>query len=245
MRSIYFILTLVIICNSCKKTGDLFKSYGADTEQTRQVGNFRAISAGEKFDILLIQDSALAGTIKMTAGRHVIDGYTTEVKNGVLLIQNSNKYNWVRKLQVRQQVVIYFRVLDSLSVRGSAKFTNQDTIRQHNELKIIHNGLEDVNLSIITNDINVRGENTGGIILSGKCNIYRGNADDISFVDNRGLVTDDTYFNSYSLEDSYVDAKNILGLKVYGNGNIYYSNTPSNTITSKFDRYGKGDIIKR
>lgn len=243
MKQLGYILSVLVLFSACKRADDLVKSYGEDTEQTRQVGSFRAISAGEKFDIVLIQDSSLAGTVKMTAGSKVIDGYISEVRNGVLVLENTNKYNWVRKLRVRQKAIIYFKSLDSLSIRGSAKFTATDTIVQHNELKIIHNGLEDVELTIFTNDINVRGENTGGIILHGKCNIYRGNADDISFVDNRDLITDDTYFNSYSQEDSYVNAKNILGLKVFGNGNIFYYNTPTNK--SLFERYGKGDIIKR
>lgn len=236
-------MSLIVLLSACKRADDLITAYGNDIEQIRQVGNFRAISAGEKFDIVLIQDSALAGTIKMTAGSGVINGYISEVRNGVLVLENINKYNWVRKLKVRQKVVIYFKSIDSLSIRGSAKFSSTDTIVQKNELKIIHNGLEDVELTIFTNDINVRGENTGGIILHGKCNIYRGNADDISFVDNRDLITDDTYFNSYSQEDSYVNAKNILGLKVFGNGNIYYQNTPINA--SSFERYGKGEIIKK
>ncbi|MDI1235421.1 MAG: DUF2807 domain-containing protein [bacterium] len=241
MNQFKYILIVFVLLIGCKRADDIVTSYGKDTEQTRQVGNFRAISAGEKFDIFLIQDSALAGTVKMTAGEHVIDGYVSEVRNGVLVLENINKYNWVRKLRVRQKAIIYFKNLDSLSIRGSAKFTSKDPIIQQNEFKIIHNGLENVELTIYTNDINVRGENTGGIILHGKCNIYRGNADDISFVDNRDLITDDTYFNSFSQEDSYVNAKNILGLKVFGNGNIYYISTPSNK--SLFERYGKGDII--
>lgn len=245
MRILIYIMTVALCCISCENLDDMFKSYGPETTETRQVASFRVISAGEKFDIELKQDSAKDGMIEMTAGRNVISGYTTTVKDGVLLIENSNKFNWVRKLKVRQKVVVYFRQLDSLNVRGSAKFTAYDTIRQKNQLMIIHNGLEDIELNIVTNDINVRGENTGGIILRGKCNIFRGNADDISFIDNRDLITDDTYFTSFSMEDSHVDAKNILGLKVYGEGNIYYSLTPSNSISSNFEQFGKGRIIKK
>jgi hypothetical protein len=245
VKKSFILLTTIILCNACKHGDDLFKSYGSETTETRQVTAFNVISAGEKFDIELKQDSAKEGTIEMTAGSNVIDGYTTTVENGVLLIENSNKFNWVRKLKVRQKVVIYFKSIDSLSVRGSAKFTANDTIHQKNDLKIIHDGLEDVVLNIVTNDINVRGDNTGGVILRGKCNIFRGNADDISFIDNRNLISDDTYFTSFSLENSYVNAKNILGLKVYGKGNIYYSQTPSNTLNSKFEVYGAGQIIKQ
>lgn len=239
------IISLIFLLSSCEHIDELFKSYGTETTEYRQVGTFRVISAGEKFDIELRQDSSREGAIEMTAGGNVISGYTTTVENGVLLIENDNKFNWVRKLKVRQKVVVYFRQLDSLSVRGSAKFVAIDTIYQSNELKIIHDGLEDVELNIRTNDIDVRGDNTGGIILRGKCNIFRGNTDDISFIDNRNLITDDTYLTSFSQEDSYIEAKNILGLKVYGNGNIYYSQTPSNPSGSSYERYGNGQIIKK
>ncbi|MES2618493.1 MAG: DUF2807 domain-containing protein [Bacteroidota bacterium] len=236
-----FILTLA----GCKKGGDLFKSYGPETTEKRQVASFRAISAGEKFDIELKQDSAREGEIELTAGANVISGYETRVENGVLVLENTNKFNWVRQLKVRQKVVIYFRVIDSLSVRGSAKFVANDTIYQKNKLQIIHNGLEDVELNIRTNDINLRGENTGGIILRGRCNIFNGTVDDVSFIDNRNLITDDTYFTSFSQEASYVEAKNILGIKVYGNGNVYYSSDPANSFNSKFEAFGKGQIIKQ
>lgn len=245
MRHTLYILCCLLLVLSCKHGDDLFKSYGPDITEKRTVADFHVISAGEKFDIELKQDSAKAGEIEMTAGSHVIKGYETRVENGVLIIENTNKFNWVRKLKVRQKVVVYFNTIDSLNVRGSAKFTANDTIRQKNMFKIIHNGLEDVELNIVTNDIDVRGDNTGGIILRGRCNIFRGNADDISFIDNRYLITDDTYFTSFSKDNSYVDAKNILGLKVYGDGNIYYSKAPANNIKSKFERFGNGDIIKR
>lgn len=240
-----YMAVLVLLCCGCSKSGDLFKSYGKDVTETRTVGSFRAISAGEKFDIMLVQDSTKAGKIEITAGEHVISGYETRVENGVLTLENTNKFNWVRKLKVRQKVVIYFKTLDSLDVRGSAKFVTKDTIYQKNKFMIIHNGLEDVELNIRTNDITVRAVNTGGVILRGHCNIFNGTADDVSFCDNRNFTTDDTYFTSFSQEASYLSADNILGIKVYGNGNVYYLKDPANAIASKLEEFGKGQIIKK
>ena len=81
MKKLFLISMLVLL--GCG-TDDLFKSYGPETTVSRQVGEFDRMVAGEKFDIVLVQDSAKAGLVEVTAGKNVIDGYRTEVKDGEL-----------------------------------------------------------------------------------------------------------------------------------------------------------------
>ncbi len=241
MRIVIIISLVLLSITACKHGDDLFKSYGPETTKSRKVESFTKIQAGEKFDIELIQDSTKEGQIEITAGKNVIDGYTTKVKNGELFIINENKFNWVRKLKIRQKVVIYFKEITHLTVLGSAKFYNNDTINQK-RIDIKHNGLENVNLNIQINDVYIDAQNTGGIILKGSSYLYSASVDDISFVDCRQLITDDCYLTTFSKADNYVDANNVLKIISYGTGNTYYSKNPNTTIDLK--TLGSGKIIK-
>lgn len=186
MRKYLFILSIVFI--GCSQADDLFTSYGEEITVTRKVTDFTKIKAGEKFDILLVQDSAKAGTIELSAGKNVIDGYLTEVNNGELYINNSNKFNWVRKLQIRQKVVVYFKNLEELQINGSAKFSCADTIISKTSITIKHGGLEDADLMIKGDYIFVDCTNTGGVNLSGSCFLLSSSVDDISFVNSKILL---------------------------------------------------------
>jgi hypothetical protein len=240
MRVLFFISLIAL--TGCRHADDLFKSYGTETTVTRQVGTFNRIVAGEKFDIILVQDSAREGQVEVTAGKNVIDGYSTEVRDNELQIRNVNKFNWVRKLDVRQTVVVYFRNIDKIQINGSAKFSCRDSILHKGTLEINHGGLEDANLKIVGDYIFVNCSNTGGTVLSGKCFLYSGTADDISFVDNRNLKAKKCYFTSYSRDNSYVNGIEELDLRLFGVGSIYYFTTPTNVL--KIEDTGTGSVIK-
>lgn len=242
MKRLYYIWMLSLLGLSCKHGDDLFKSYGKEITVSRRVEEFKSIFAGEKFDIVLIQDSTRAGDIEVTAGENVIDGYTTTVSNGELYIRNDNKFNWVRKLQIRQKVVVYFKELETLQIHGSAKFTSPDTIHSKSAIHINHGGLEDADLIIDGDYIFVDCTNTGGVNLKGRCFLVSASVDDISFINSIGLNAEKCYLKSFSKDNSYVDAQTVLEITSFGTGNIYYRAAPSASVT--LDVRGAGKIYE-
>ena len=241
--NVYFTLFVFsLFLSNCKNADDLVTSYGSETTEIRQVESFDKILAGEKFDIELVQDSAKAGTIEMTAGSNVIKGYTSKVSNGELIIANDNKYNWVRKLQVRQKVVVYFETLNKIQINGSAKFTCRDTLSNKNTLEINHGGLEDANLLVKGDYVFVNCTNTGGVNLTGRCFLFSASVDDISFVNAFNLNAEKTYISSFSKDDSYIFGRNIVDIKLWGTGNIHYKDSSNTTV--KIIDTGEGQVIK-
>ena len=234
-------LSIILSIAACKRPGDLFKSYGDDVTKIRQVNAYDGLEVGEKFDVVLVQDSTQDGRIEITAGEHVIDGYTTEVKNGTLYIQNSNQFNWVRKLQIRQKVVLYFKDLNHINIKGSAKITCKDTLVNPHELRIQHNGLEDAHFTVKGDYVFIDGYNTGGVVMAGKCFMLSASADDISYIDARDLYADKCYMVSFSKDDSYVFGHSVLDLQLRGTGNLYYK--ASSTTQTSFKDLGDGNII--
>ena len=241
-QNLILLLSLSFFVSQCKHADDLITSYGPETTETRTVESFDKILAGEKFDIELVQDSLKAGTIEMTAGAHVIKGYTTEVKNGELIIANDNKYNWVRKLQVRQKVLVYFNTLKHIQINGSAKFTCRDTFSNSATLEINHGGLEDATLLVKGDYVFANCTNTGGINLYGRCFLLSASVDDISFINSFGLYAEKTYISSFSKDDSYIFGKDVVDIKLFGTGNIYYKDS-SNTSLNIVD-VGEGQVLK-
>jgi hypothetical protein len=241
--NLYFALfAFSLFFSNCKHTDDLLTSYGDETTETRKVESFDKILAGEKFDIELVQDSAKAGTIEISAGSNVIKGYTTKVNNGELIIANDNKYNWVRKLQVRQKVVVYFETLKNIQINGSAKFTCRDTFINKNILEINHGGLEDADIKVKGDYVFVNCTNTGGVNLQGNCFLLSASVDDISFINAYKLNAEKAYISSFSKDDSYIFGRNIVDIKLWGTGNIHYKDS-SNTTVNIIDT-GEGRVIK-
>jgi hypothetical protein len=164
------------------------------------------------------------------------------VSNGELIIANENKYNWVRKLQVRQKVVVYFNSLKHIQINGSAKFTCRDTFSNNNILEISHGGLEDAEILVKGDYVFVNCTNTGGVTLAGKCFLFSASVDDISFVNSLKLNAEKCYITSFSKDDSYIFGRDILDIKLFGTGSIYYQDS-TNTSLNIVDT-GEGKAIK-
>lgn len=239
---IAFYISIVILAAACRNSDDLFKSYGPETTEIRNVGSFNMINVGEKFDVILVQDSSKDGMVEITAGGNVIDGYKTEVRNSELHIFNDNKFNWVRKLKVRQKVVVYFKTMNNIQISGSAKFSCRDSIVNADKINISHGGLEDADLKIKGDYIFVDCTNTGGVNLIGKCFLLSASVDDISFINSKGLKAEKCYLNSFSKDDSYVEGEDVMEIKLYGTGNIYYK-TPPSAAVSILEK-GSGKVLK-
>ena len=180
---------MLIFFSNCNTAEDIITSYGKEITVKRQIGSFSSMIAGEKFDIELRQDSTKEGELEMTAGENVIDGYVTEIKNGELMIENRNKFNLVRNLKVRQKVVVYFKTINKIQINGSAKFTCKDTIKQK-VFSLSHDGLENAEFTVLINNLDFKGTNTGGVILKGRSYIFSVSVDNLSFLDSKGMRTD-------------------------------------------------------
>jgi hypothetical protein len=242
MKHLFYIL-IAFTLTSCSYGDDLFKSYGEEVTATRQVGDFDKIIAGEKFDVILIQDSSLAGKIEITAGKNVIDGYTTKVENGQLSIRNENHFNWVRKLKVRQKVRVYFKNLNEIQINGSAIFSNKDTIYHKTQLRIYHAGIEDAKLTIVGDYIFADCSNSGGVTLNGKCFLLSASVDDISFIHSDNLDAEKVYLSTFSQDDNYIKGLDVVDIKLFGHGSVYYKK--GNSADVVIEDIGTGSVFEQ
>ena len=137
-------------------------------------------------------------------------------------MRNDNKFNWVRKLNVRQKARVYFKTLTHINCLGSAKFVSINTIPNTSELIVTQGGLEDAVLKVKGDYIYLNCSNTGGVIISGTCFLLSASVDDISFVNSLYLNADKCYLTSFSRDNSFVYGKQEVDLKLHGAGDIFY-----------------------
>ena len=65
-----------------------------NSKKLQFLNSFNKINIGEKFDLVLTQDTNQTEQVKITAGSHIINQIITKVNNNTLTIENKNTCNF-------------------------------------------------------------------------------------------------------------------------------------------------------
>lgn len=245
MRNLIAILVFVMTFIGCKKEqlDDCFSSTGKDKSIERPLKSFSKISVGDKFKVVLTQDTSQPERIIITGGENILEGISAEVDNGELVLSNCNTCNFVRSYKREITLQVFLHNLTELTIFGAASITSGDTLFL-DSLRINHSALEDVDLTVNTSgEIFVESINSGGTRLAGKAFKLSGSIEEITDLDARHLVCKEVIFDSHSPLDCYINATEIIYVGIYGDGNIYYTKEPTQQKSVK-DRTGQGDLLK-
>lgn len=222
-----FLSLMVAGFSRCTKDrGTCFGSTGKIITQDRDVPAFHYITVYDNINMILTQDSS-ANSIRVEAGKNLVDGITTDVAEGRLVLQNRNSCDWLRSFEVPINVYITFTHLDTVffHAAGNVTFTNEWTD------------------SLIYFDVE---EGSGKIEL--RLNTYKsfisnfyGTADvsltgtsEVTFISSQAygplhaeeLNSKFTYVYSDSPNDIFVNALVDMSADIRNRGNIYYRGNP-------------------
>lgn len=243
---IQLLALLILVFTSCRKDqwNDCFQGTGKDITVTRQLSSFNKINIGEKFDIVLVQDTTQTEQVKITAGSHIINQIITKVKDNTLTIENKNTCNFVRSYNRKITIEIRVKYLDDIEISSATNLKSIDTLdfQKSNYLKLKNYGLGDINLKVKLGFLEVHSINSGNIFLEGWSNILTCSIEEITVLDARKLLCDDIYLDSHTPLDCFVNPKNILNVKIFNKGNVYYVNKPPNFELT--EQRGKGQLLK-
>lgn len=243
---IKFLMAVVMLLNGCRKDqwNDCFQGTGKDITVSRYLGPFTKISIGEKFDIILTQDTAQNEEVKITAGSHIIDQIVTKVKNNTLTIENKNTCNFVRSYERKIKIEIRVRFLDDIEIFSASNLRSPDTLHfeKSNYLNLKNNGLGDINLKLKLGYLEVHSINSGNIFLEGFVNILTCSIEEVTVFDARKMLCDDIYIDSHTPLDCYINPKNLLAAKIFNKGNIYYVTKPPKFELT--EQRGKGQLLQ-
>jgi hypothetical protein len=245
LQKFHIFIVLLLVLSGCRKDqwNDCFQGTGKDVTETRLLGSFSKITIGEKFDILLVQDTTQPEQVKITAGEHIIKQLITEVNNNTLTIKDHNTCNFVRSYNRKIVIEIRVKFLDNIELFSVSNFTAPDTL--HFELKTVklkNLGLGNVNLKINAGILDVQSINSGNIFLEGFVNVLSCSIEEVSVLDARKLLCDDVYLDSHTPLDCFVNPKNILKVNIFNKGNVFYVNKPPNCELT--EQRGTGQLLK-
>lgn len=239
-----FILTGLIIFNSCKKQNscDCLKSYGDIVTETRTLSSsFNTLQSFDKIEVYYIQDTTTTTcTAKIVTGKHLLSNISVEVSNGVLQIKNNNKCNFVRGSHNEVTVYITAPHIQHFLQDGVGNLYSGNTIIE-NQIDYTINNSGDVHLNVQV--VNIVGHmfGIGDIYLSGNSQNHLVNAGGECFIYAADLVTGYCFVVYKSTGEAHVNVSGELDAEINYTGNIYY--TGNATVIHKTIN-GSGQLIK-
>jgi hypothetical protein len=232
------ILALIFLSGCFKDEGVCVSTTGPVITQDRGSQAFRTITVYNNINLFLTQDTAV-NRIMVEAGENLIDGITTVIDSGSLVIRNENSCNWLRSFEVPVNVYLTFANLDTLTFRAAGNITFTNTWTNHSVyLDVIEgSGKIDLKLKAYTSFIIVR-YGTTNITVTGNTEVATLISYSFGPLDAINLISNFTYVSSYSSNDMWVYSNLDLAVEIGNIGNVYYQGDPA-TLSSKLLSSGK------
>ncbi len=220
------------MCNCLKGTGDVIT-------ETRSIEPFRTIETYKNVKVFIVQDSVCY--LKVSAGKHLIDGISATVSNNVLLIENKNRCNWLRSFKNNFVVEVHTPVLNHIINNSSDDiimlnkfFTDSLSIDCHDGLGTVEINVQTPVMwtNLHTGIADVKGKGTVGVNY-----VYAASQGSVDYAQ---VETGYTFITNKGTNDCYIHVQKELNAEIFYVGNIYYKGNPYkvNSVIS-----GTGNLI--
>lgn len=221
---------------------DCVTSAGPETTVERVTGAFNSIITNDKLQIILIQDTLSDEFIRITGPRNLVGQITTEVKEGVLHLNNTNTCNFVRSFKLRFTLEVHLKALDRIEINGASSVQCANTLKLDN-IAVAHNALSDAVFDLdVENEVYVQSFNSASTILKGHANTLKGSIEEVSDLNALELECNEVLIDQHSPVDCFIDGTDIIFVKIYNEGNVYYKREPSIYKDLNYRR-GNGNLI--
>lgn len=220
--------------------GVCFRGTGKTVSQDRLALPYHRVEVYDNINLFLLQDTAMTA-IRVEAGENLLNGITTEVDSGRLVIRNRNKCNWLRSFEVPVNVYLTFTRLDTIEFRAAGNITCLNSwVNDSIRIDVYEGtGRFDLDLHVFKSFIQLR---YGTVTLEAK------GYSQVTFISTQAfgplhaeeLVSKFTYVYTLSPNDVFVSASEELGVEIGNIGNVYYRGEPHSI---KENNYGSGELI--
>ncbi len=247
-----FVLIGLVNALSCSKdqSTDCIKKAGKNVQKTVELNNFNILYIGDQTEVELIYNPGQKPFAEINYNEHLQSNYKFIEKDNILRIEDHNTCNFVRSFNYIPKVKLYVNeLLWQINMDGASTVFNKDSLKMR-DLVINNNSVGDVNLTVWdVYGMECNGFNSGRFFIKGFAGYLASTIDDISTIDTRGLILHDLYLFYYSLLPSHVGAQDLLHIKLYGKGDVFVHETPSDTsrircCDIRLETIGKGKIVQ-
>lgn len=219
--------------------GDCIKSTGKIEREGRSISSFRAIEIDDRINLYITQSNVLS--LEVEAGKNLQDLISTEVKNGVLKIQNDNRCNWVRSFKKDINVYLSTPTLEEFTYYGSGEVRFQNIFTtpifrlnmwEASGNMFLQLNCPDIEIKSHTGPADLYCNGTGKKLVAYINGIGRMNLGDLVAKEVLAVNT-----NSGSLT---VSSDSLLEANISGDGDIQYIGSPEIRLNDR----GKGELRK-
>jgi hypothetical protein len=224
----------------CNKEGVCVKQTGEIVRETRPAQPFHYIEVNDNINLILTQDT-VKHDIMVEAGENLIEGISTNIDSGRLVLENMNTCNWLRSFEVPVNVYLTFTHLDTVVFQASGNVNCTNTWVNDSIFFNVIEGAGDINLALnVERSVMHVRYGTVSFKVTGKSNV--------TFISSQGygpfhaedLISKFTYVYTFSPNDVYVYSSEELEVEIANIGNVYYTGEPKEI---NHDSYGGGRLI--
>lgn len=235
--NILIAILLLISIVSCEKNA-FFDAGNIISQEILLDKKISSIEVNTMLDITLVQDSINKAIV--TCGENLLPDINIFVKDDILHLNNTLKYNWSRSYE-RVKLELHLISIPQLNIRKPAYITTRDTFKT-NEFFLIDWGEfteVDVNIDVNSCTIDVSSDDFGHYKISGKAVSATFYGKGSSFIYANELRTQNCTVKQLSIGDIFINVSNELRVSLLSSGNIYYSGNPNNVVIDKRCSIGK------
>jgi len=224
----------------CGKTGvDCLNSTGETTTEERMIPSFDSIEINDYVNVFISHDSVAKVIVR--AGKNILPGITTEVKNRQLVIRNINTCNWVRSYQNPINVYVSTPDLWKIYYNSSGNLSSMNTLSFDSLRVEVWGGCGTIDLDMdIFQGYFYLQIGTVDFHLRGSCDIASMSSGDFGLLDAQNLHTRFLFISNRSSNNCYVFVDQELTATIESIGDIYYTGDPKK-ITTILN--GSGNVI--
>lgn len=221
-----------LILAGCGKDGGVcISSTGKIITQDRGSEPFTTISVYDNINLILTQDPYV-NRIVVEAGENLIDGITTKIDSGKLVLRNENSCDWLRSFKVPVNVYLNFTRLDSLTFQAAGNVTCTNDWSNHSVYVEVIEGSGHL-------DLKIQAYRTFFFIPNGTTLITATGISEVTTVISSSfgpvhaedLASKFTYISTHSPNDIFVSSSIDLQVEIGNIGNVYYRGDPANIQT--------------
>ena len=189
-------------------------------QQTRTVGDFTGIKAGDAFKVLISQSDV--NSVKIDAPDNVQAQIKTYVVGGVLIITADGNIKTDKPVKIS----IGVKSLASLDVTGSGEVKSENQLTA-DKISIKSNGAGDVQLELKANEITAMVSGAGDVSLKGTAKLLQADVSGAGDLKATNLEVDKAKVKASGAGDVKINVKQSIDADLSGAGSIIYKGNPT------------------
>lgn len=189
-------------------------------QQTRTVGDFSGVKAGDSFNIVLTQSET--NSVKVEAPEELQAQIKTEVKDGVLTISAEGNIKNDKDIKI----LVGVKSLTSLDISGAAEINSENQLIC-DKISLESSGAGEIHLDLKANDVKTHISGAGDVTLKGTTQNLDANVSGAGDLKASSLEAEKAKVKSSGAGSAKVNVKQSLDADVSGAGDIIYKGNPS------------------